>query len=109
MTRWTTALRLGSGEPDGHDMLALAVRDWRREPQQTAFTGLLSENVQYTWPRADGRQRKTEEWEGSISDEAPVRFTSIAPADSRLIAQLIGRRDDLQRGSGHPGDLPRIP
>ncbi|HEV2122515.1 MAG TPA: AAA family ATPase, partial [Chloroflexota bacterium] len=46
--------------------LALAVKDWRRAPRQTALAGLLTGNVQYTWPRASSGPPEADAWEGVI-------------------------------------------
>jgi exodeoxyribonuclease V alpha subunit len=50
--------------------LALAVKDWRRAERHTALGGLLTGDVQYTWPAtrqtSDGPSDDLDEWEGLV-------------------------------------------
>jgi exodeoxyribonuclease V alpha subunit len=54
--------------------LRLAVRDWRREPRQTALAGLLTGTLSFKWPRmAAGRgavagDEDSRPWDGLLGD-----------------------------------------
>jgi len=52
--------------------LALAVRDWRRTPRQTALGGLLAGTLSFRWPHDAGVVGASDEpradWAGLIED-----------------------------------------